>query len=749
MKKFLLILVLIPIIAVLILLSWPEILINKTNILWVLQREEISNELSWDSFEVDVTNRGILKKEIRLQAQNLCGSINEDIFDLSYCLSEADINIQVGTAQWPFVKTPKLSKLVFEFIKIHSWPKEAQEEDVQEESPIKIVNTWKSLWKLPIPKLKLSVQRIEFPGAQPVQNLSLDLQTTKNEMKLSLLGVHISANKREVEIQLEDWKPTEHITLEAVKKLKDLNIKKLNIKLGLSDDHLDLRTLLEVSSLNLNLRGQIPGIIHTKQFTESSTVHGLLSQVKLNLNIKDIKTLIDALPKGAIPEEHASTINQIGGSLESELKFESVGSNLKMDLQISSILKQNDKSLSLQVQSTPLLTWQWPLETNVLFKKVMIGTKAQVELASIKKHLSPEWKKSFDQLPSPLNNFNGPVTAHYEAKAGEKENDVEFNVKTVIKLKNGDQKLFIEINPLVLFDTLNMGIKKTDVLLHFTDVRLKLPHINLSQAIPQVGPDSRISFQQAPTPSLPPQEVPKENQQGQLDLKLTTPHDRPIRLSTNLLSSDIYIDLNLEILDGLPKGNVTIRPLETTLFKREIQLKKTVITLSPNYSPILETEVHFPLPNYLIILKIDGPVDEPRPLLSSRPPLPEDDIISVLLFGQPLSNLPENEQAGAANKTSQILSQGLLSLSVLYFLSDTPIQSIGVDPETQKVSAQIGLDDKSSLQLSTQEDGTQTVGIRRSIGKGWFIDTSVQKSTLDDESEQKNYGVLLERIISY
>jgi len=416
------------------------------------------------------------------------------------------------------------------------------------------------------------------------------------------------------------------------------------------------------------------------------------------------------------------------------------------------MIEHNNKTLSFNFGSTPILTWQWPLKTDPMLKSFILQSRAQLKIDSMKGHLNSGWKNKFDQLPSPLNNFDGPVTAQLKTRELKSSGKVELQLKTDIKLSNGDQKLFIEIEPRVDLDISKKTISKTDLLLNFKEVRLKLPHITLTEAIPQVGPDQRIAYDESPEnkqEEIPKDKVSKQNNQEGMDIKIITAPDNPIRLSTNLLNESLYLNLNLVISDGATQGTISLNPLETTIFKRQVQVKETIVTLTPNYSAIVSSEIHFPLPNYRIILKIDGPVDEPRPILSSIPPLPESDIVSVLLFGQPLSALPENEQATAASRSSQMLSQGILSLSVLYFLSDTPIQSIGVDPETQKVSAQIGLGKKSSLQLSAQEDGTQSVGIRRSIGKGWFIDTSVQKSSLDDESDQKNYGVLLERIISY
>ena len=106
---------------------------------------------------------------------------------------------------------------------------------------------------------------------------------------------------------------------------------------------------------------------------------------------------------------------------------------------------------------------------------------------------------------------------------------------------------------------------------------------------------------------------------------------------------------------------------------------------------------------------------------------------------------PKNEKT----KSNQIISQGVLSLAVLYYFAGSPIESIGYDPESNEVSAQIGLGAKNSLRVEGSGSGLNSAGVRRALGKGWYIDSSVQKTTNKGGASGGNYGVLLERIISY
>jgi hypothetical protein len=124
----------------------------------------------------------------------------------------------------------------------------------------------------------------------------------------------------------------------------------------------------------------------------------------------------------------------------------------------------------------------------------------------------------------------------------------------------------------------------------------------------------------------------------------------------------------------------------------------------------------------------------------------------VLLFGRPLIQVDENEQ-GAARRTTSLLSQGAFSLTTLYFLAGTSIESIGYDKDSETASAQIRLTDQYSLRVETQSEHNtrsrrSSATLRRSLGSGWYINSTLENSTARTLKEN-DFGVLLERVIAY
>src|SRR5690606_30743676 len=152
-----------------------------------------------------------------------------------------------------------------------------------------------------------------------------------------------------------------------------------------------------------------------------------------------------------------------------------------------------------------------------------------------------------------------------------------------------------------------------------------------------------------------------------ISLTLDAVGERALNLKTNLLDEARRIKFNPDLSeDGLENGHVRILPLKTTVFTRPIQASDLVLVFKKNIDPVIDSHIKFILPEYTIFLELEGPMNKPKYAFRSEPPLPQNDIYAVLLFGRPMADLDPDTQ-GAAGRTNKILSQGILSLSVLYF----------------------------------------------------------------------------------
>lgn len=381
---------------------------------------------------------------------------------------------------------------------------------------------------------------------------------------------------------------------------------------------------------------------------------------------------------------------------------------------------------------------------SVSFKKdALLSLDGQFRIPDIGKSLKDYGPKDYKQLPAPLNVMEGGIESFLKATDSTQDEFVDLKNETKINLEGKDQAFKARIGLLVPFDIKKLSPGKIDVELFFDDVRLKLPRITKTVSPPQFKPDGRFQKKEPEK-----KETEKKGPPIPLTLDLSTSDKEPLSLVSNLLDEPLRLLLDIDMKDGnLEDGFVRILPLKTTVFKRPIIVQDMLVSFDYPKDPVLKGNVKFPLPEYKINMQIEGPTGSPEVIFSSDPPLPQSDIYAVLLFGRPMSDLPPEDQS-SAQSIDKILSQGILSLSVLYFLAGSPVEYVGYDSESGQAKAQIGLGAKTSLTVGAGS-GSKSTGVRRSLGGGWYLDTSVENQSEKTQGSPNNYGVLLEKIIAY
>ena len=388
---------------------------------------------------------------------------------------------------------------------------------------------------------------------------------------------------------------------------------------------------------------------------------------------------------------------------------------------------------------------------SVAFRKnLLLNTKAHLVLPKLKESLARYAPRPFTILPAPLNVMNGDLKVDLKVAPHADSEKVLIQSFLNIDLTGEKQVILMNLTGNVPLNLSNFSPDSPFLGVDFKKVALQLPRLAKTSLPPQFFPDGRIITPEVREKTQKKEARKTENESSlDLDLKLEALGENALHIDTNLLDEALRLNLGLNIKQGeLKDGFINILPLETTVFKRPIHVKELKIVFDYPIDPVMKGRIVFPLPEYKITLHLEGPVSNPRHSFTSEPPLPQSDIYSVLLFGRPMADLNPDDKA-AAGRTNQLLSQGILSLSVLYFLAGSPVEYIGYDPETRGATAQIGLGSKNSLRVGTGAGGSTSTSVRRSLGKGWYLDTSVQNNTGTETSRDQNYGVLLERIISY
>lgn len=368
-------------------------------------------------------------------------------------------------------------------------------------------------------------------------------------------------------------------------------------------------------------------------------------------------------------------------------------------------------------------------------------------IADVKKSLKLALKEPFNELPAPFNEMSGSVRLNLKGNTSASDIPI-IQADLLVDFSSKQQQLDFNLKSYAGFDLAKKNIKMVNVNLDVKQISLFLPRLPKRSLPPQLLPDGRIVENEIKFKNKLAQKQEEIEDPFPLDVNITAKGEDVLIIHTNLLDSPIRLNVDAKIeKSNMKSAFIKVLPFETEIFKRQIKLNLLEIT-KEGEDGYINALVEFVLPEYNVFLKLEGPLSSPRYALSSRPALSQGDIISVLLFGRPLEGVDPGDQEAVA-RTNELISQGVLSLSVLYFLSGSPIQAITYDPNSKQVGAQIGLSRKSSLNVGGSSGGVNTVGVRYSLGGGWFIDTSARESEEIEKELGTDYGVMLERILAY
>lgn len=492
----------------------------------------------------------------------------------------------------------------------------------------------------------------------------------------------------------------------------------------------------------------IPDIVVALESVLISSAEG--ESFELSAALKKIGQELEANSLGFILKANPSEI-KLAGPPRYELPVEvpMIGKvSVDKSLLVAKISEQNIKvkadamvlGIHLDVQTKLGLPLRDQIGSPAFIKSLAMNTKARATIKNLRERVEKEMDPAIGGLPAPINALEGDLKLYASAGEALKRDEIELKLYAASDLNGPKQAIVFDTLLKLVLDVKSMKPGAMFVDVNLKNLLLQIPRMPKNALPPQFMPDGRIYTEELEyNKELAKSELQKpQGDKPALDLnmRIQAKGAEALGFRTNLLEKPIRLNTDLKIEKGKLKGGyIETLPLKTTFFKRKIALRKFHISFKDPENPTLDGKIQFLLPEYTVSVYLEGPLSAPRHYLESEPPLPEEDIYAVLLFGRPMIDL-EGSDKNAAEKTNDVLSQGVLSVGVLYFLSDTPIQAILYDPDSEQLSAQFALGDKRSLTV-----GKGSVGVKQSLGNGWYVNTS--------SDAEEGYGVMLERILAY
>ena len=345
-------------------------------------------------------------------------------------------------------------------------------------------------------------------------------------------------------------------------------------------------------------------------------------------------------------------------------------------------------------------------------------------------------------VPAPLNILQGNAQCNVSGRFETADNKAIIPVQCNTHLDSKQQAIHADATARIEVDIEDQGIvPHVDSVVTLNKVQLALPDLSISAPLPKLVFDSRIAVAKdeddvkAGAANVDEGPPPLTYQ-----VTVKTIEDGAFKVLTNLMEDPIPFSINVKKTEATAmSGLVAIRGYEAEMFRRQAVVDKLLVKFEPpSEIPVLDGDIVVDTGDYEIHVLIVGTTEKPQLEMYSDPPLPEQDILAMLIFGRK-PDLLDPEERRSVEETRAAAADGAIGLISMYYLAKTPIESIGYNPSSGMLSAKVNLGDDLSLTVGTDRDSESRLGLKKRLGKNWSVETLAVK----DEKTDRNKGVAM------
>jgi autotransporter translocation and assembly factor TamB len=131
----------------------------------------------------------------------------------------------------------------------------------------------------------------------------------------------------------------------------------------------------------------------------------------------------------------------------------------------------------------------------------------------------------------------------------------------------------------------------------------------------------------------------------------------------------------------------------------------------PPGNPVIDVTATREVSGIIAEVRLQGPARSPELQLSSRPPLEEGDILSLIVFNQPMNTLSASEQVNLGERAASIAAGAITTP-----LADSIARALNLD--VVEIQAPTSDDGTGVLGFGTRFGSRVFVGVRRQFGRG-------------------------------
>ncbi len=332
-------------------------------------------------------------------------------------------------------------------------------------------------------------------------------------------------------------------------------------------------------------------------------------------------------------------------------------------------------------------------------------------------------------LPAPLDVLDGQI--HFLAQGPVKQDaqGSHFPLQLVTKLSskrqvmNTDSSADVGVSP----DFKKIHIEAVSKI---QDLQLELPPLNPVGGKPRLTRDSRILKQPGP---------PKKKKSAltsTFNFQVETTGAGSIRLLSEFFKPHLPLTLNFKIQKGGNKaGFVQTEPFAVEYLKRRVQVEKMRLDLNQIESDVIPVDARLKVQQtlYTIFIDVKGDIKNPHITLSSDPYLPENEIISVLIYDRTNEQLASAD-AETAGHVQAAVADRAIGLFGLWAFASTPIRSFSYNPVTKVYSATVVLAKGVTAGIGTTWESTAHLELRKRVSRQWMLTARWLAGDADEEA---------------
>jgi len=705
-------LILIVSILIGILIIRPEWILTPNVLSSLVQKFASSSQPSWNNLQIKITSKTWKKKEISIEAENLC--IKND--RVNGCLSKLEA---VSLWSWPYPIRPiSFQKLiaVSDNIKIID-PSPSSEQKTT------------TLNSLSLPKSEL-IQRI-VKLLRPTQWSELKIFVEKLEWDRDIYLIHVSRTANPKPVIEFSVQRNSMFVLKGRWQEDNLGRPILNANLEGPNQVFRLELQPHPSQnnrLSLNFQGSLrkkrislESVLDIEIKPSSLFLSGIL---KANWNRTRIETHISSFQIDIDPK--TSIFSKIHVSAESEIQTAGKWAKfLIFDVQAGYNFLTSQLNLEIKNRD-PLVRAH--LHANCkIYLPVQSINECEVPpelLISVPHSLVVDLLHgSSFAIFAPFHVLKGPI----QLRVISEKSLNEWKVSLHTDLQSPHQKLNVDLSGILSEVNSTNPLLKLD--LKLKKVELQLPKIDPTN-IPNLQWDSRIQREGRAQP-------PKLSEVKSLRFQMRIRTDDPLLLRTNLAVDAIPVILDYHITNQNRTGTVFTRPFTIQIFRRQALVKKLRLTsVSDSNLSEIDGLIEYKTSEATIDIHLTGQTSKPNIHFTSDPPLSQSEIISLILFGR--TSLGTGEAATVGNANAAFTS-GAFGLASLYLFASTPIESIGYNPVTHTYSVRVRLPGGISAEYGSglDEDSEQHLSFRKQLGSHFMLSTEWENFT-DEQGQSVN-----------